>query len=88
MNTIFVKILGYKRSLRYPLERSVIAAQRELPNIALLVEHVRTVEEIQRYTPVFALPSLVMNERLVCVGRFPTKAEVLSWLREVEKIET
>jgi hypothetical protein len=85
MKTISIKILGHKRSHRYPLERSVIAAQRELPNITLLVEHIKTVSEIQQYTPVFAFPSLVVNEKLVCVGRFPNKAEVLSWLREEEK---
>jgi hypothetical protein len=85
LKTVSVKILGYKRSLRYPIERSVIAAQRELFDMTLVVEHVKTVEEIQKYTPVFALPSLVIDGKLVCVGRFPVKAEVLSWLREVEK---
>lgn len=85
MRTISVKILGHKMSMRYPVERSVIAAGQELPDVTLLVEHVKTVEEIQRYTPVFALPSLVINEKLVCVGCFPPKAQVLSWLREVEK---
>ena len=85
MRTISVKILGHKRSLRYPVERSVIAAQRELSEVELVLEHVKTVEEIQQYTPVFALPSLVINGKLVCVGRFPAKTEVLSWLREVEK---
>jgi hypothetical protein len=35
-----------------------------------------------RYTPVTVYPSLVINERLVCVGRFPKKEEVLSWLRD------
>ena len=87
MKTISVKILGHKRAQRYPIERAVIAAQQELPNVTLLVEFVRTIAEIQLYTPVIALPSLVINEKLVCVGRFPTKAEVLSWLREAEKTE-
>jgi hypothetical protein len=87
MITISVKILGHKRSLRYPVERSIIAAQRELPDVTLVVEHIRTVEEIQRYTPVFALPSLVINGKLVCVGRFPGKVEVLSWLQEVENTQ-
>ena len=85
MKTVSVKILGYKHSLRYPIERSVIAAQRELSDMTLVVEHVKTVEEIQKYTPVFSLPSLAIDGKLVCVGRFPVKAEVLSWLREVEK---
>ena len=84
MKTISVKILGHKRAQLYPLERAVIAAQQELPNTTLLVEHIKTAAEIQQYTPVFFMPSLMVNEKLVCVGRFPTKVEVLSWLREAE----
>ena len=84
MKIISVKILGHKRAQRYPLERAVIAAQQELPNTTLLVEHIKTAAEIQQYTPVFSMPSLMVNEKLVCVGRFPTKVEVLSWLREAE----
>lgn len=33
-------------------------------------------------TQVVVLPSLVVNEKLVCVGRFPHKDEVISWLQE------
>jgi hypothetical protein len=85
MKTISVKILGHKRAQRYPIERAVIAAQQELQNATLLVEYVKTITEIMLYTPVIALPSLMINEKLVCVGRYPTKAEVVSWLREAEK---
>ncbi|MCJ7435120.1 MAG: thioredoxin family protein [Anaerolineales bacterium] len=84
MKTISVKILGHKRAQRYPVERAVIAAQQELPNATLIVEYIETAAEIQKYTPVFSMPSLMVNEKLVCVGRFPTKVEVLSWLREAE----
>ena len=77
MKIISVKILGHKRTQRYPLERAAIAAQQELPNA--------TFAEIQQYTPFFFMPSLMVNEKLVCIGRFPTKVEVLSCLREAEK---
>ncbi len=85
MRTISVKILGHKASLRYPVERVVIAAQRELPNVDLAIEMVKTASEIQKYTHVLALPSLVVNERLVCVGRFPSKDEALFWLKEAQE---
>jgi hypothetical protein len=85
MKTVSVKILGHKHSLRYPIERSLIAAQRELSDTTLVIEHIKTVEEIQRYTPVFAFPSLVVNEKLVCVGCFPTRTEVLAWIREMDE---
>ena len=48
----------------------------------LQIEEFTTSTEIMRYTPVTVYPSLVINERLVCVGRFPKKEEVLSWLRD------
>jgi len=28
------------------------------------------------------LPSLVVNEKLVCVGRFPKKDETIGWIKE------
>ena len=36
-------------------------------------------DEIYKY-PIFATPGLVINEQVVCAGRVPTEAEVISWL--------
>lgn len=44
------------------------------------MQEVTTAREILDYTPVIALPSLVIGEKLVCVGRFPTKDDILGWL--------
>jgi hypothetical protein len=85
MKIISVKIIGHKRARRYPLERAVIAAQQELPNATLFVEHIKTAAEFQQYLPVFSMLSLMVNEKLICVRRFPKKVEVLSLLREAEK---
>ena len=37
---------------------------------------------MEKYTAVMILPSLVVNEKLVCVGRFPKKDEIVGWLQE------
>jgi small redox-active disulfide protein 2 len=40
--------------------------------------------EIHAY-PILATPGLVINERLVCGGRIPTEAEVVTWLADAEE---
>lgn len=89
MTVISVKILGYKKSQRYPIWRTLQAAQlslaKEQPDLHLEIEMVTSVAGMLRYTPVIAFPSLVMNEKLVCVGRFPARGEVLGWLAEASR---
>ena len=83
---ISVKILGRSSPQRYAVRRAVVAAQ-----INLLVEHpgqgvdiieVKDLQDILRYTAVFIYPSLVINEQLVCVGRFPNKDDILVWFHQ------
>jgi hypothetical protein len=84
METIPIKILGYKKSQRYPIWRTVYSAQKMLekehPDLQLEIQEVSKVDEILLYTPVIAFPSLMMSGKLVCVGRFPSRNEVLKWL--------
>jgi hypothetical protein len=79
-----VKILSYKSPQRYAVKRTVLAAQNELrkshPQLELDVTEVKTLSEIEVYTAAVILPSLVVNEKLVCIGRFPKKDEVIGWL--------
>ena len=83
---INLKILGYKKPQRYCVKRTVMAAQIELqetnPGLEIAVAEVKTLSEIQKITQVFILPSLMINEKLVCVGRFPKKEEIIAWLQE------
>ena len=81
-----VKILAYKSPQRYAVRRAVIAAREELcrqsPALEVDIEEVNLREEIEAYTPVVIYPSLVVNDSLVCKGRFPRKDEIVGWLRQ------
>ena len=83
---ITVKILSYKSPQRYAVRQTLKAAEHELrktlPDLELAIEEVKALAEMEKYTPVVILPSLVVNEKLVCVGRFPKKDEVIEWLRK------
>jgi hypothetical protein len=85
MMKLHVKILGHKRPQRYAMTRAVLAAQGELvkehPGLEVDISEIKDSQEIQKFTPVFVYPSLMVNDKLVCVGRFPRKEEVAGWLR-------
>jgi len=82
---IDVKILSYHSAQRYALRQTLMAAQRLLrndhPEVYINITELKDWIHIEQYTPVLSAPSLVVNERLVCVGRFPTRQEVLDWLQ-------
>ncbi len=83
---IMVKILGLQYPERYVVRRLVAAAQQELSTKCVLPEieimEVTDPREIGKYAYVLVLPTLVINERVVCSGRFPAKEEVTGWLLE------
>jgi len=83
---ITVKILSLQYPERYVVRRLVAAAQQELllkcPRFDLAITEVTDPKEIGKYAFVLVLPTLVINEKVVCSGRFPEKEEVAGWLLE------
>jgi hypothetical protein len=81
-----VKILSLQYPERYVVRRLVTAAQQELrsrnPLLELDISEVTDPGVIGKYACVLILPTLVINEKVVCSGRFPTKEEVTEWLLE------
>ena len=83
---LIVKILSLGAAERYAVRRMVTAASRDLqiPPTDQQPEIIEVSDspEIGRYAHVLVLPTLVINEKVVCTGRFPTKDEICGWLRE------
>jgi hypothetical protein len=91
MMKIEVKILSYKTPQRYAVRRAVVAAQtvlsQEYPDALVEIAEVRERSEIEKITLVVLYPSLVVNDRLVCVGRFPKKDEILVWFQQALQLQ-
>jgi len=81
-----IKICSIQYPERYVLRRMVMAAQQELkprfPNLELEITELSDPGQIGKYAFVLVLPTLVINEKVVCSGRFPHKDEVSAWLVE------
>jgi hypothetical protein len=55
---------------------------KEYHEVKVIIKEIAYSTQIQNYTNVMFLPSLVVNEELVCVQRFPKKNQVITWLQE------
>jgi hypothetical protein len=84
VNMLHIKILGPGCVNCYELEQTAAASLEELleedPDLEATLEHIENPVEFQKY-PILFTPGLVVNERLVCAGRVPSKDEVTGWLR-------
>jgi len=87
-----VKICSLQYPERYALRRMVMAAQAELqaeiPGLEVQVNEVTDPTQIGKYARVLVLPTLVINENVVCSGRFPSKQEVRDWLKTAALIDS
>jgi len=82
---IEVKILSCRSAQRYAVRHRVVAAKRDLqddyPGLDIAIKELKDWCHIEPYTLILTAPSLVVNDGLVCEGRFPTRQEILDWLR-------
>jgi Thioredoxin domain len=83
---LIVKILSLGTPERYAVRRMVTAAVQDLlqqyPNLDIRIIDVSDSTEIGKFAFTLVLPTLVINGKVVCSGRFPTREEVGDWLRQ------
>lgn len=73
-----IKILGTGCARCQQLEKTAREIVKEL-GIDATIEEVKDIKKIMEY-PILTAPGLVVNEKLVCSGRVPTKAEVTTFI--------
>ena len=83
---LIVKILSLGTPERYAVRRMVNAATEELrqqyPDLEISIIDVSDSTEIGKVAATLVLPTLVINGKTVCSGRFPGREEVGEWLRQ------
>jgi hypothetical protein len=89
IRVVIVKILSLGAPERYAVRRLVTAVQQELqavdPQLEMAISEVNDANQIGRYASLLVMPTLVINEKVVCSGRFPTREELAGWLLEAAK---
>jgi len=73
-----IKVLGPGCARCQQLERTTKEVVEEL-GIDAEVEEIKDIKKIMEY-PILTTPGLVINEKLVCSGRVPTKSEVTTFI--------
>ena len=83
---LIINILSLGAPEHYAVRRMVTAAYQDLlqqyPNLEISIIDVSDSTEIGKAALTLVLPTLVINGKVVCSGRFPSREEVGGWLRE------
>ena len=83
---LIVKILSLGTPERYAVRRMVTAAVQEFlqryPSLEIRIIDVSDSTEIGKFAFTLVLPTLIINGKAVCSGRFPSREEVEDWLRQ------
>jgi hypothetical protein len=81
-----IRVLSLGDPERYAVRRIVLAAEQELlgetPGLQIRLSEGKDAGEIGRYARVLVLPTLLINGKVVCTGRFPSRDEVVGWMRQ------
>lgn len=81
---LVIRVLGQGCSQCDQLEQNVMEVLSEL-NLPADLEHVRDIKEISRYG-VMGTPALLINNKVMCVGRVPPQIRIKEWLeKEMEE---
>lgn len=75
-----IKVLGQGCVQCDRLERELMELMAEI-DLAAELEHVRDIKEIGTYG-VMGTPALIINGKVMSVGRVPPKAKIKEWLNE------
>jgi len=73
-----IKVLGPGCARCHQLEQTIREVVKKL-GIDAEIEDVKDIKKIMEY-PILTTPGLVIDEKLVCSGRVPTKAEVTTYI--------
>jgi len=73
-----IKVLGPGCARCHQLEQTVKEVVKEL-GIDADIEDVKDIKKIMEY-PILTTPGLVIDEKLVCSGRVPSKAEITTFI--------
>lgn len=73
-----IKVLGTGCAKCHQLEQTTKEVIKEL-GVNTEFEYVKDIKKIMEY-PILTTPGLVIDEKLVCSGRVPSKAEVTSYI--------
>jgi len=79
---LVIKVLGPGCNQCDRLEREVMEVLSEM-NLSADVEHVRDIKEIGSYG-IMGSPGLIINGKVVSVGKVPTKAKLKGWFSEFQ----
>jgi len=84
-DTIDIKILCYRTPVCYSVWRIVQHVIGHLslrfPDAGFKISMIKDSAQITKYTHNLVLPSVVIDEKLVCSGHFPGQQDVLAWLQ-------
>jgi len=73
-----IKVLGPGCARCHQLEETAKEVVKEL-GIDAEVEEIKDIKKIVEY-PILTTPGLVIDERVVCSGRVPSKAELVTFI--------